>query len=435
MINGKREEFPFEEKYTVEGVAKELGVNVEKVEKRLRWFSNATDKHRHTKQFVLKHIKEDGLKWSIGKGIILKEDFIEGYYNSREIENKRIFNYDFSKIPDIIRNKKTNVPIYVDEVSTKTNKVIGEWETSYHDLVVVLDENRQCAGMLSKEKTEQYVDTEEFIRRSKEKFPGKFGYSETKYVNNHTKVRLQCLICGEFFEQMPGDHYYGTGQCPNCARLSVGRQNAISQEEFEERIREIYGDIIDLSKAVYLRSNSRVGRDTNVIVIDRRTGKEYSVPAGNLLRGIFNFDRVKSKGEKHVAHVLDNLGIEYTPQFRIDSEEMFELVNVQKRVYVDFYLENYKGSTYIIEYNGSQHYFWDHDFQRSIEDYSKQLLRDDAIKRYCERKAIKLIVISYNIKEFNDIFDIIQKILIYGEDISSIIPIIEPKKVEEYEKQ
>jgi hypothetical protein len=434
MINGQREVFPFEEKYTVEYVAEKLGVSVEKVEKRLRWFPNATDEHRHTKQYVLSGLYENGLKWYPGsKGIILKGDFIEGYYKVRDEIGKRIFNYDFSNIPDVIPTKKTKVPVFVNETSTKTKKLIGEWKTSYKEFVIDLQENRVCAGMISKEKTNQYISTEDFIAKSKQLFPGKFEYDKTIYVNNHTKVILKCLTCGEYFEQMPGEHIYGTGQCPACARLSVGRQNAISQEEFKNRVKEIYGDTIDLSKAVYLRASSRVGRDSNVTVIDSRTGKEYSVPARSLLYGSFNFDRVKSRGENHVAHVLDKLEIKYIPQFRIGQEDMFELIDIQKNVYVDFFLENYKGFNYIIEYNGTQHYFWRHDFQSSLKDYSKQLQRDEAIRSYCERIGIKLIVIPYNIKEFKDILDVLQKILIDGEDISSVIPIIEPKKPEEYE--
>jgi hypothetical protein len=143
LENGEREVFPFEEKYTVELVAKKLGVSVENVKKRLRWFPNSTNEYRHTRQYVLKGLYEEGLKWYPGsKGIILKGDFIERYYKVRDEIGKRIFNYDFSKIPDVIPTKKTKVPVFVNETSTKTKKLIGEWKTSYKEFVVNIQENR-----------------------------------------------------------------------------------------------------------------------------------------------------------------------------------------------------------------------------------------------------------------------------------------------------
>lgn len=425
--------FPFEEKYTTEMIAEKYGVEIKKVEKRLRWFCNAVDKHRHTKQYVLKNLYESGLGWTNAKGIILKEDFIEGYYESRKKAGKPIFNYDFSKLPDIITNKKTKVPIFVNEISTKTKKIIGDWETCYKGFVNDIEDNGQCAGMLSKEKTAQYIDTETFIARSKELFPGKFGYDRTKYVNFQTKVVLQCLTCGEYFEQRPGEHFYGTGQCPKCARKSVGRQLAMTQEEFIRRVRLYYSeDELDLSKAIYERGQ-RDGseKDNRVIVIDPKTGEEYLVPCTSLLSGSFHFDDTRSTGEQHIQSSLTELNIVFNKEVKLSTKDIPELIGIRSyNIFVDFMFKH-NNKTYIVEYNGTQHYYYTSFFNETVERFNNQLKRDEALRNYCKRSNIELIEIPYTIKTKERILDLLTRILVNGEDIDSVVPKLKPV----YEKE
>jgi hypothetical protein len=57
---------------------------------------------------------------------------------------------------------------------------------------------------------------EEFVEAATLLFGvGRYGYSCTKYVNNHTKVDIFCNTCNEVFTQRPQNHLAGRG-CPSC---------------------------------------------------------------------------------------------------------------------------------------------------------------------------------------------------------------------------
>jgi len=58
------------------------------------------------------------------------------------------------------------------------------------------------------------LTTEEFIIRSNKIHNNKYNYSEVKYFNNKTKVKIKCPNHGIFL-QRPDAHLRGQG-CPKC---------------------------------------------------------------------------------------------------------------------------------------------------------------------------------------------------------------------------
>ena len=60
------------------------------------------------------------------------------------------------------------------------------------------------------------MNIEDFIKKSKEILKNKYDYSLVNYINTNTKVKIICLIHGEF-EQTPNSHLNGNG-CPNCQK-------------------------------------------------------------------------------------------------------------------------------------------------------------------------------------------------------------------------
>lgn len=68
------------------------------------------------------------------------------------------------------------------------------------------------------------LNNENIIERFKIIHGDKYNYSKVKYVNNHTKVCVECPIHGEFW-QTPNNHLQGQG-CPKC-----------KQSKMEEKIR------------------------------------------------------------------------------------------------------------------------------------------------------------------------------------------------------
>lgn len=61
-----------------------------------------------------------------------------------------------------------------------------------------------------------------FLKRAGEKHGNKYDYSQTNYINFKTKVKIICLLHGEF-EQLPQNHLNGA-DCPQCSRIKATAQ-------------------------------------------------------------------------------------------------------------------------------------------------------------------------------------------------------------------
>ena len=93
-------------------------------------------------------------------------------------------------------------------------------------------------------KREQYkLNTEIFIRRSKEAHGNRYDYSKVKYVNKRTKVCIICPVHGEFW-QLAYNHMRGQG-CPKCGKKYASEWRKGNWENFIEESRKRFGDIYE----------------------------------------------------------------------------------------------------------------------------------------------------------------------------------------------
>ena len=67
----------------------------------------------------------------------------------------------------------------------------------------------------------RFLTTEDFIKKSNEFHKNKYDYSNTKYIDNKTKVDIKCKLHG-IFNQDPYSHYNGAG-CPHCTNKTEGK--------------------------------------------------------------------------------------------------------------------------------------------------------------------------------------------------------------------
>lgn len=410
-----------------ENIMKEAVLKKEskRFEKHLRLYAHSN--LPHTRKYLIDNLKKDP-NFETNKGIMLKEDFIKQYYKTRRESGTPTFNYDFSKLPDVIMGRYEKVKIFVNEVSTKTKKVIGDWETCIREFISRGRENRQLRGMLSKKKTKQYIDNDEFIRRSKELFKEHApGFDKLEYVNQHTPVILKCNNCREYFSQMPNEHLHGTGYCPACAMKLCGEKKSLGNEKFIEAVIDVYGPgVWDFSKLNYIRNSK------SVTLIYKETGEECTHTPQYFLDGKDPRKSVIYKGESIIKNALRNIGIsEFETQKSIKKKDLIKYgldKSSRSRISVDFYLE-YNGTKYIIEYNGIQHYKYTPFLHRNnVETFKKQTERDKLLKRYCSANNIILIEIPYTLKTFNKIKPILEDVFKNGK---SIYDLIEIPKVEE----
>lgn len=390
----------------------------EEIEKKLKRYSSRD--LPHTREYLIKNLRSNP-NFITSKGIMLKEDFIEQYYLSRKISGNPIFNYDFSLLPNYIQHRNEKVSIIVNEKSPKSGKDLGIWKVSYKDFVVKGADQGSLGGIKSRPKTAQYIDTEIFIKRSKEKFgEGVYGYNRVKYIDNRTPVELYCFNCCKYFWQKPNEHLYSAGYgCPECAMKLSALERALTTEEFCNRLDEIFGvGYFDYSETVYVNSKTRV------IVIDPITGEKFLRNPYVLLKGDDPHVKGKSKGEFYIEKWLSNHPeIKFIPGLHFIDVEGRELGKKHIGVYADFIV--YRGDKIIwIEYNGRQHYMYmknSYFHKNGYTDFIAQVNRDNNVKEYCKRNNYIFLEIPYTYSTEGEIDDILTKIILQDIDPSEVV--------------
>jgi len=107
------------------------------------------------------------------------------------------------------------------------------------------------------------LEVEEFIRRSNEKHDNKYDYSQVKYVNNSTKVKIVCPKHG-IFRQVPGSHLTGCG-CPKCVSVPISQ----AEDEIAEIIKDCGLDIVRNLRSLI------GGKEIDIYVPIKKIGIEY----------------------------------------------------------------------------------------------------------------------------------------------------------------
>ncbi|GLT16920.1 hypothetical protein GCM10007938_06970 [Vibrio zhanjiangensis] len=65
--------------------------------------------------------------------------------------------------------------------------------------------------------------TQQFIKKSRQKWGNRFGYQKTRYINTRTPVILWCKKHQSYFEQTPKSHFATKHECcPICYSLIAG---------------------------------------------------------------------------------------------------------------------------------------------------------------------------------------------------------------------
>ena len=74
-----------------------------------------------------------------------------------------------------------------------------------------------------------------------------------------------------------------------------------------------------------------------------------------------------------------------------------------------------------IEYNGLQHYKKVDYFHKTDEGFLKQLNRDNEVRKYCKENNIILIEIPYTYNTYEKVEQLLNRVILNGEDRNSII--------------
>ena len=131
-------------------------------------------------------------------------------------------------------------------------KVCGnEWKATPHDLL----SGHGCpvCGYERQKKLQRYSN-EAFLNQLSEVSPDIDALDE--YVNNHTKIRFQCKICGKQWKTVPNSILSGHG-CPSCARSSTSF--------LEQAIFNAFSMILG-EDAVLSRDRELIGMELDIVI-------------------------------------------------------------------------------------------------------------------------------------------------------------------------
>jgi very-short-patch-repair endonuclease len=241
---------------------------------------------------------------------------------------------------------------------------------------------KKCNNIKIKERNSS--NTEDFIKKCRNKHRDKYDYSLVNYTHVHKKVKIICPVHG-VIEQTPQKHLNTQG-CPLC-----DKSLKLDKESFVEKCNKIHDNKYDYSLTNYI--NSR----TKIEIICKKHGK-FEQLAGNHLKGIGCPLCNESKGETTISNILKINNINFNRQHTFD--------NCKKKIFLpfDFYLPELNTC---IEYDGIQHFEIVNYF--GGENAFNQIIENDKIKNeYCLKNNIRLIRIKYGQDIEEELFKLIQ---------------------------
>ena len=283
--------------------------------------------------------------------LMVREDFIDLYYKSREENNLPIFKYDFSKLPKEIKTCETKVSIVCLEKDYKYGNIIGEWQTTFNLFIRYCKDHKRL-GRKKFCETMRFTNKEFLI-----KLESLYGNDYTcldSYVDSDTPIRLRCNNCGCIFSITPHELWRNRNhldiekfcKCPKCRKshVSIGEESVIKW--------------LNNNNILYIRND----------------------PNRNIKGKILNLVRID-----------------------------FQII--------------YNGKTIWIEYNGIQHYMEVKHFHRNNkgETFNDQLRRDQNVRDYCKENNIILIEIPYTYNTYKKVKELLDRVILGGEDINTII--------------
>lgn len=93
-------------------------------------------------------------------------------------------------------------------------------------------------------------DNKKFIEKAKQIHGDKYDYSAVKYTNMRAKVKIICIVHGEFL-QKPSSHIHQKNGCYRCKKIS-------NIEDFVYRAHLIHDNKYDYTKSIYSRTINKL---------------------------------------------------------------------------------------------------------------------------------------------------------------------------------
>jgi len=228
---------------------------------------------------------------------------------------------------------------------------------------------------------------DEFIADSNKVHGHKYGHGDLIYIADNKKVEITCLTHGNFF-QTPNSHLRGKG-CPKC-----GGKLLKTKDEFIADSNKVHGNKYGHGDVIYIDSNKKVE------ITCLTHGNFKQTPRSHLDgRGCPKCNN--SKGEQLVSNTLTKMNLQFKQQFKSPN-----CMNKRKMPF-DFCVRINDVKGFLIEYQGKQHYEpvkWHKNMSDAevIKKLNDTQYRDNMKRVYARKNNIPLLIISYKQKDIID---------------------------------
>ena len=241
----------------------------------------------------------------------------------------------------------------------------------------------------------QLLSEDEFLRRISLVNPNVILLEE--YNGRHQKILCYCTTHNRRWKTRPSELLDGCG-CPDCYSEKIGNALRLSQEEIENKLKEVNPDVVLIGRYA--------GLQTNTECKCKKCGYVWKPRPGNLIYGnITGCPKCQSysKGEDRVKRYLTDNDIEH--KIHKTYKNLTGVGN--KPLSYDFYLPKFN---LLIEYQGRQHEtpstFGDMSIDVANKRFEIQQEHDKRKKEYAEKHNIDLLEIWYY--DYNNIEQILK---------------------------
>lgn len=198
-----------------------------------------------------------------------------------------------------------------------------------------------------------------------------------EYINMQTEILHHCLTHNEYWKIRPSNALMGKG-CPTCHKERIGQSNAMTHEEYVERLKNVNSDIIVVEP--YINNLTPI---LHQCLID---GFQWRATPAHILGGTGCPQCKETNGERIIRQWLERNNISY------EFQKTFADCKDKNLLPFDFYLPDYNA---VIEFNGKQHYE-PIDYFGGQEKFELQIKHDKIKFDYCNENNIRLLCIKYN---------------------------------------
>jgi hypothetical protein len=242
--------------------------------------------------------------------------------------------------------------------------------------------------------------TEEWKKIAKSVHGDKYDYEDVIYVNNNTEVIIKCKVDGhEPFEQTPRVHANQGSGCPRCA----GNIKSTT-EEWKEKAKSVHGDTYDYSEVNYINCDTEVDIKCKVHGIFKQTPRVHANQGSGCPKCVKQYSKSQIEWLNYIS-IKDKIIIQH-----IENEGEYVIPNTkykadgyckEKNTIYEFHGDYWHGNPLIFDQN--------EEFKDGItfgELYEKTIEREKQIKDM----GFNLIVIWENDwKKLNKFVKILQR--------------------------